>query len=255
MDFSGKKVLLLGVANERSIAWSIAQALHTRGASLCLTYANESIERRLRPLAESIGCSHVFPCDVQSDEEVRHLRDELSEKWSSVDSIVHAVAYAEREDLQGKFFQTSRKGFHTALDVSAYSLISLCGEFQPLMAERGGSVLTLTYLGSQRVVENYKVMGVAKAALEASVRYLAAELGEHSIRVNALSPGPIKTLAASGIPKFKDLLSEFAERAPLRRNVSTDDVASAALFYLSNLAAGITGEITYVDCGFNVLGL
>lgn len=254
-DLAGKKVVVLGIANEKSIAYAISKALKDNGAELALTYVNESIEKRLRPIAEELGCSVVLPCDVRSDSELDALAEELGERWGRVDGIVHSLAFAEREDLQSPFYATSRTGFQTALDVSAYSLVAVCGKLLPLMEQHGGSVITMTYLGSQRVVENYKVMGVAKAALEASVRYLAHELGEKGIRVNALSPGPIKTLAASGIPRFRELLAEFASTAPLRRNVDTDDVAGAALFYLSDLARGITGEVTYIDGGYNILGL
>lgn len=253
--FSGKKVLVLGVANERSIAWGITEALHKEGAELALTYVNEAIERRVRPLAEQVGCSLVLPCDVQRDEDLNNLFSELESRWGKLDAVVHSLAYADREDLQRPFSQTSREGFRLALDVSAYSLIALAGRAEALMKESGGSILTLSYLGAQRVIENYKVMGVAKAALEASVRYLSADLGEKNIRVNAISAGPIKTLAASGIPQFKELLAMFAAKAPMRRNVTQEDVAQAALFYLSGMSMGITGEVTFVDCGYNVLGV
>jgi enoyl-[acyl-carrier protein] reductase I len=253
--FSGKKVLVLGVANERSIAWGITEALHKEGAELALTYVNEAIERRVRPLAEQVGCSIVLPCDVQRDEDLNNLFSELESRWGKLDAVVHSLAYADREDLQRPFSQTSREGFRLALDVSAYSLIAISGRAEALMKASGGSILTLSYLGAQRVIEDYKVMGIAKAALEASVRYLAAELGHNNIRVNAISAGPIKTLAASGIPHFKELLSMFAAKAPMRRNVTQEDVAQAALFYLSGMSMGVTGEVTFVDCGFNVLGV
>ena len=245
--FSGKKILILGVANDKSIAWSIAQALHNQGAELAFTYVNEAIEKRVRPLAESLGSSeNVLPCDVQSDAHLDELFAELKKRWGKLDGIVHSVAFAERSDLQSPFAKTSREGFRLALDVSAYSLIAVAGRAQELMPD-GGSILTLTYLGSQRAVPNYNIMGVAKAALESSVRYLAADLGAKNIRVNALSAGPIKTLAASGIPQFREL--------PLKRNVTLDDVAQTSLFYLSSMSSGITGEVTYVDCGFNIIGL
>jgi enoyl-[acyl-carrier protein] reductase I len=252
--FDGKKVLILGVANERSIAWGISEALHREGAQLCFTYMNEALEKRVRPLAASLGNSLVFPCDVQSDASLDQLFAEIEKSWGSLDGIVHSVAFADREDLQRSFAKTTREGFRLALDVSAYSLIAIAGRAEALMKE-GGSIITMTYLGSQRVVSNYNIMGVAKAALESSVRYLAAEMGARNIRVNAISAGPIKTLAASGIPHFRELLSSFAEKAPLKRNVSQEDVAKASLFYLSPLSSGITGEITYVDCGFNTLGV
>ena len=251
--FGGKKILVLGLANEKSIAWGIAQALCKHGAELALTYPNEALEKRVRPLAESIGCRQVLPCDVQSDAEMEALVAALERSWGTLDGIVHSVAFAERDDLQGRFSRTSRGGFRTALEVSVYSLIALCGKAERLMPQ-GGSVVTLTYLGSQRVVPNYNVMGVAKAALEASVRYLAADLGPGNIRVNAVSAGPIKTLAASGIPQFRDLLSAFAERAPLRRNVSLEDVAGTALYLLGPLSSGVTGDVVYVDCGYSIMG-
>lgn len=250
----GKKYLILGVANERSIAWGITQALVKNGAKVALTYVNEAIEKRVRPLAEEVGCTDVLPCDATKDADIDNLMAEIKSRWGKIDGVVHSIAYAEKEDLSRRFCETSRSGFQLALDVSAFSLIAIANKAKDLMTD-GGSILTLTYLGSERVVTNYNVMGVAKAALEASVRYLAADLGTQNIRVNAISAGPIKTLAASGIPQFKDLLSAFAEKAPLRRNVSTEDVANAALFHLSNLGSGVTGEITFVDAGFNIMGL
>lgn len=254
LDIKGKKFLILGVANERSIAWGISQALKAHGAELAFTYVNEAIERRVRPLAQQLGSEVVLRCDVQSDAELDSLFSELKERWGSLDGVVHSLAFADQEDLKSRFSATSRKGFQLALDVSAYSLIAIAARAALLMPN-GGSIISMTYLGSQRVVENYNVMGVAKAALEASVRYLAADLGAQGIRVNALSPGPIKTLAAAGIPRFREILGAFAERSPLRRNVSTEDVAGAALFYLSQLSAGVTGEVTYIDCGYNTLGV
>jgi len=250
----GKNFLIIGVANERSIAWGISKALHGAGAKLGFTYLNEAIEKRVRPLAASLNYSDLWSCDVQSDSDLSNLFRALKTSWGRLDGIVHAVAYAEREDLRGRFVNTSRYGFHTALDVSAYSLVAICREARELLAESHGSVLTLTYLGSERVVANYNVMGVAKAALEACVRYLAADLGGDQIRVNAISAGPIKTLAAAGIAQFGQMLSAFAEKAPLKRNVSLEDVAGAALFLLGPLAGGVTGEIIYVDCGFNIMG-
>jgi enoyl-[acyl-carrier protein] reductase I len=253
--FSGKKILVLGVANEKSIAWSISEALSREGAELAFTYVNEAIEKRVRPLAEKLGRSeYVYQCDVQSDEHLDKLFSDIKERWGKLDGVVHSVAYADRADLQNPFSKTSREGFRLALDVSAYSLVAVSGRAQELMTE-GGAILTLTYLGSQRAITNYNVMGVAKAALESSVRYLASDLGGKNIRVNALSAGPIKTLAASGIPQFRELLTAFAEKAPLKRTVTLDDVAKSALFYLSDMSSGITGEVTYVDCGFNIAGL
>jgi enoyl-[acyl-carrier protein] reductase I len=254
IDFARKNVVVLGVANEKSIAWAITQALHKAGAKIALTYVNEAIERRVRPLAESIGCELVLPCDVQDDNSIALLANRVKAEWGVVHSLVHSVAYAEREDLNGPFVETSREGFKKALDISAYSLIATLREFKPILAE-DSSALTLTYLGSERVIENYNVMGVAKAALESSVRYLASDLGRSGVRVNGLSAGPIKTLAASGIPKFRQMLSDFSNRSPLGRNVTLQDVANSALYLLSPLSSGVTGEIHYVDCGYNIVGL
>ena len=253
-SLAGKKYLVLGVANEKSIAWAITQALAAEGAELALTYVNDAIERRVRPLAEELKCPNVLPCDVASDESLDRLFEELKTRWGTIDGVVHSVAYAEKEDLANRFSKTTRSGFKTALDVSAYSLIAVAGRAEPLMTN-GGAILTLSYLGSQRVVTNYNVMGVAKAALESTVRYLASDLGAQNIRVNAVSAGPIKTLAAAGIPHFRDMLAAFAEKSPLKRNVSLEDVAKTALFFLTPQSSGITGETTYVDCGFNTMGL
>lgn len=253
--FAGKKVLILGVANERSIAWGIAQKLREHGAELAFTYVNEAIQKRVQPLAEELGSSVVLPCNVQSDEEIATLFDDLKSRWGGLDGIVHSVAFADSTDLKNRFHETSRAGFSLAMDVSAYSLIAVAKGAYPLMQGRDGSIITMTYLGAQRVVTNYNVMGVAKAALEASVRYLAADLGAQNIRVNAVSAGPIKTLAAAGIPQFRELMSNFEKKSPLKRTVTQEDVAKTALFYLSDLSSGITGETTYVDCGYNILGV
>ncbi len=253
--FAGKKVLVLGVANEQSIAWGISEALHREGATLGFTYVNDAIERRVRPLAEKLGAETVLPCDVQSDSSMDALFAELATRWGTIDGIVHSVAFADKKDLQNRFCQTSREGFRLALDVSAYSLVAVAQRAEPLMREKGGSILTLSYLGAERVVPNYNVMGVAKAALESSVRYLAADLGVSNIRVNAISAGPIKTLAAYGIPHFKELLSSFAAKAPLRRNITLEDVAGAATFLLGQHGGAVTGETMYVDCGFNIMGM
>lgn len=253
--FDGKKIVIFGVANERSLAWGISQALHREGAQLAFTYVNDAIERRLRPLAEGLGASLILPCDVQSDEQIDKVFGELESRWGTIDAVVHSVAYAEQDELKKRFSQVSRKGFQLALDVSTYSLIALAGRAEPLMREKGGSIITLTYLGSERVVANYNIMGVAKAALESSVRYLAADLGPSNIRVNALSAGPVKTLAASGIPHFRDLLGAFAEKAPLKRNTTQEDVAGTALYLLGSLSSGVTGEVIYVDSGFNIMGV
>lgn len=254
LGLAKKRILVIGVANEKSIAWGVAEALHRAGAELTLTYVNEAIERRLRPLADSIGCKNVLPCDVSSDSELDNLFSEIESRWGTIDGVVHSVAFADREDLQGRACEISRKGFQIALDISAYSLIAVAGRAQKLMPN-GGSIITMSYLGSERVVDNYNIMGVAKAALEASVRYLAYDLGSQNIRINALSAGPIKTLAASGIPRFKELLAKFADRAPLKRNTTQEDIAGTAVFLLSPLAVGMTGETVFVDCGYNIMAV
>lgn len=247
---AGKRGVIFGVANDKSIAWGIAQQLRAAGAELAFTYLNGALEKRVRPLAESLDSTIVLPCDVQNEEEMVAVFDHLKKTWGTVDFVVHAVAYANREDLKNPFSQTSRDGFRLALDVSAYSLISMTRCALPVM-KAGGSIVTMTYLGSVRSVPEYNVMGVAKAALESSVRYLAAELGEKGIRVNAVSAGPIKTLAASGIANFKEKLRVAEERSPLKRLVTQEDVGKATLYLLSDLASGVTGEIHYVDAGFN----
>jgi enoyl-[acyl-carrier protein] reductase I len=248
----GKRGVIFGLANDKSIAWGIAKQLNAAGAELAFTYLNEQLEKRVRPLAESLGSTLILPCDVQKEDDISAVFNELKQQWGQVDFVVHAVAFANREDLKQPFSQTSRDGFALALDISAYSLVAVTRAAMPVMAA-GGSIITMTYLGSVRSVPQYNVMGVAKAALEASVRYLAAELGEQGIRVNAISAGPIKTLAASGIANFKDKLKRAEELAPIRRLVSTDDVGKASLYLLSDLASGVTGEIHYVDGGFNTV--
>ena len=250
----GKKALIFGVANDHSIAWGIAQAFHAAGASVGFSSIEALLEKRVRPLASSIGATFVEPCDVQSDADIERVFARWSASEGRLDILVHALAFARREDLEGGFLGTTRDGFALALDVSAYSLVALTRAALPLMAD-GGSVLTLSYYGAEKVVAHYNVMGVAKAALEASVRYLAAEVGPAGVRVNAISAGPVRTLAASGIAGFKGLYGEFREVAPLRRNISPADVGGAAVYLASDLAAGVTGEVHYVDAGFNVLGV
>jgi enoyl-[acyl-carrier protein] reductase I len=250
----GRRALIFGVANDHSVAWGIAKALHDAGAIVGFSSIESLIERRVRPLAASIGSTFVEPCDVQSDEQIQAVMTKWQAAHGQIDVLVHALAFARREDLNGAFVDTSREGFALAMDVSAYSLVALVREARPLLGP-GSSVITLTYYGSEKVVANYNVMGVAKAALEASVRYLAADLGPAGIRVNAISAGPIRTLAASGIGGFRKLYGSFAEVAPLRRNTTLDDVGGAAVYLASNLAVGVTGEVHYVDGGFNVLGV
>ncbi len=250
----GKNALIFGVANDHSIAWGIARALHDEGAEIGFSSVESLIERRVRPLAESIGSTFVEPCDVQSDEQIRTVFGRWAETHESLDILVHALAFARREDLEGGFVDTSREGFALALDVSAYSLVALVREARPLL-RRGASVLTLTYYGAEKVVANYNVMGVAKAALEASVRYLAADLGPDGVRVNAISAGPIRTLAASGIAGFKRMYGAFAEVAPLRANITPEDVGRTAVYLASDLSNAVTGETIYVDGGFSILGV
>lgn len=250
----GRKALIFGVANDHSIAWGIARALHAAGAEVGFSSVESLIERRVRPLADSIGATFVEPCDVQNDAEIERVLARWQAQHGRLDVLVHALAFARREDLDGRFVDTSREGFGVALDVSAYSLVALARAAAPIMPQ-GGSIITLTYYGAEKVVANYNVMGVAKAALEASVRYLAADLGPQGIRVNAISAGPIRTLAASGIAGFRSLYGRFRDITPLRRNVTTDDVGGTAVYLASDLSAAVTGEVLYVDAGFNVLGV
>jgi enoyl-[acyl-carrier protein] reductase I len=255
-DFSGKHGLIVGVANKRSIAWAIAQATARRGAQLALTYQGR-FEDHVKELSEGLQPSPlVLPCDVTSDEEIAAVFSRIEQEFGGLDFVVHGAAFAPREELEAPFLNTSRNGFRITLDISAYSLIALARGAAPLMEKRGGgSVLTLSYLGSERVVPGYHVMGVAKAALEATVRYLAADVGPKNIRVNAVSAGPIKTLAAAGIKGFSNILHIYPERAPLRRNVETGEVAEAAAFLLSDAGKGVTGEVMYVDAGYHVIGV
>jgi enoyl-[acyl-carrier protein] reductase I len=250
----GKKALVFGVANDHSIAWGIAQAFHEEGALVGFSSVESLLERRVRPLAESIGSTFVEPCDVQSDEQIAGVFDKWRAAHGELDILVHALAFARKEDLEGGFVDTSRDGFALALDVSAYSLVALARAARPLL-HPGSSVLTLTYYGAEKVVANYNVMGVAKAALEASVRYLAADLGPDGVRVNAISAGPVRTLAAAGIAGFKRMYGSFAETAPLRANITPQDVGRSAVYLASDLSSAVTGEVLYVDGGFNVLGV
>jgi enoyl-[acyl-carrier protein] reductase I len=248
----GKTGLIMGVANEMSLAWGIAQAAKAAGAKLILTYPNATLEKRVRPLAEQLGAA-CYPCDVQADSQFKTLRKALEDDGITLDFMVHAVAFANKEELKGGISSTTREGFNLALDVSCYSLIAMMQHFGPLLS-RSASVVALTYDGAVRVVPNYNVMGVAKAALEAAVRYLAAEFGLAGVRVNAISAGPVKTLAASGIGEFKSMLSHHEATAPLKRLTTQEDVAGAALYLLSEFSGGVTGEVHYVDGGMNILG-
>ena len=250
----GKRALVFGVANDHSLAWGITKALHAQGATLGLSSVEALLERRVRPLAVQVGIGFVEPCDVSDDGQVARVFDRWRDEHGELDVLVHALAYANREDLDGAFVDTSRAGFQRALDVSAYSLTALTRAALPLLRP-GASIMTLTYLGAERAVPHYNVMGVAKAALEASVRYLAADLGPQGIRVNAISAGPVRTLAASGVSGFRDMYAHFRETAPLRRNITLDDVAGTAVWLASDLSSGVTGEVVYVDGGFSILGV
>lgn len=255
-DLSGRHGIIVGVANRRSIAWSIAQAAGAAGARLALTYQDVRLEDNVRELAGTLVDPLVLPCDVGSDEQLDRLFDTVDQAFGGLDFVLHGAAFAPRNELAVPFVQTSREGFRVALDVSAYSLIAMARRAQPLMLRRGGgSIVTLTYLGSQRVFPNYNVMGIAKAALEACVRYLAYDMGRDNIRVNAVSAGPIRTLASMGIAGFSDILQIYRDRAPLRRNTELAEVADAAVFLLGPDSRGITGEILYVDGGFHTIGI
>ncbi len=249
----GKKALILGVANERSIAWGIARALKAQGADIGMTYLNDALKKRVEPLSEEIGSDFLTELDVTNDDHYEQLRKTVEEKWGKFDILIHSLAFADKEDLKKRFSDTSREGFKMACDISAFSLIGLCNSLRPIMNE-GASVVALTYHGSVKVLNGYNVMGVAKAALESSVRYLADDLGPEGIRVNSISAGPIRTLAASGVPGLKGFLKDVEEKAPMRRNVTTEDVGGAAVFLSSSLGNGVTGEILYVDSGLNIMG-
>jgi len=249
----GRTAVVFGVANKRSIAWAIAQHLQQAGSRLAITYQNQRLEQEARDLIAALPGAEAFMCDVSSDEEIEQLFMQLKAHYGKLHTLVHSIAFAPADELKGEFLATTREGFRIAHDVSVYSLIALARAAAPLM-EDGGSILTLTYYGSTKVVPHYNVMGVAKAALEASVRYLAFDLGPRRIRVNAISAGPVKTLAARGISGFGDMLKSHAERAPLKRNVDVNEVAETAVFLASDAGAGITGEVLYVDCGYNIMG-
>lgn len=251
----GKKGIIFGVANDKSIAWAIARILKKEGMELAFTYAGEVLESRVRPLAESLGSKIILPCDVTDDGQIDSVFDAIGREWGSLDGLVHSLAFARKEELKGEYLATSRDGFRLALDVSAYSLVALARGAAPLMEGRGGGIITLSYYGSEKVIPNYNVMGVAKAALEASAMYLAADLGPRKIRVNTISAGPVKTLAAMGITGFKAILDTVESKSPLRRNVTLEDVAGTALYLLSDLSIGVTGEVIHVDAGYNIMGV
>lgn len=251
---SGKKGLIMGVANDRSIAWGIAKMAAEHGAELAFTFQGEALERRVKPLAESVNSKHVLPCDVTNDEQLDEVFKTLEDDWGQIDFVVHAIAFSDKEELDGLYMNTTRQNFQRTMDISVYSFTAVAQRAAPLMKE-GGSLLTMTYYGAERVMPHYNVMGVAKAGLEASVRYLAADLGPNKIRVNAISAGPIKTLAASGIGDFRYILKWNEYNSPLRRNVTIDDVGGSGLFLLSDLGAGVTGEVLHVDSGYHTVGM
>jgi enoyl-[acyl-carrier protein] reductase I len=250
----GKTAVIFGVANERSIAWGIAKEFHAQGAQVGLSYAGEALERRVKPLAQSIGCTFVEECDVASDAAIEQTAEKAQRTFGGVDILVHSIGFANRDELNGPYYDTSRAGFHLAMDISVYSFTALAKAFQPFL-NPGGALLTLTYYGSEKVAPHYNVMGVAKAALEASVRYLAYDFGAQDIRVNAISAGPIRTLAAAGVSGFKLMYRHFSDYAPLHQNVGIEDVGKAAVFLCSDMAGRTTGQVLFVDSGYNILGI
>jgi enoyl-[acyl-carrier protein] reductase I len=251
---AGKKGLIMGVANDRSIAWGIAKAVSDHGAEIAFTYQGEALKKRAMPLAESIGCDVVLPCDVTDEKSLDAVFDSLGERWGKLDFVVHAIAFSDKEQLKGRYIDTTADNFASTMMISCYSFTAVCQRAHTLMSE-GGSLLTLTYFGAERVMPHYNVMGVAKAALEASVRYLADDLGRHGIRVNAMSAGPMKTLAASGIGDFRYILKWNQYNSPLRRNVTLEDIGGSGIYLLSELSSGVTGEVHHVDAGFHVVGM
>ena len=254
MIMQGKKGLIVGVANNRSIAYGIAKACKDQGAEIILTYQNDKLKTRVEKVANELDVKNIYPLDVSKPEELNALKESIEKDYGKIDFLVHSVAFAPREALDGKFIDTSKEAFNVAMEISVYSLIDLVRTLEPVMND-GASVLTLTYLGSQRYVPHYNVMGVAKAALEASVRYLAVDLGERKIRINALSAGPIKTLAASGIGDFSEILKYNEKNSPLRKNVTIEEVGNSAMYLLSDLSSGVTAEVHYVDAGYNIMGM
>ena len=254
IDLSGRNALVMGVANHRSLAWAIAQTLHSAGARLCLTYAGERLQSSVEPLAATLPGTLTLECDVTRDATIDAVAARLGEAFGSLEMIVHGIAFARKEDLEGSFVATPREGFMAALDVSAYSLLNVTNRMLPLLEKHGGSIVTLSYLAAERAVPSYNVMGSAKAVLEQSVRQLAWELGPKNIRINAISAGPVNTLAARGIHGFTDMLRKHAEKAPLKRNVTQAEVGACGLFLLCDLSSGITGEVIYVDAGYSIMG-
>lgn len=254
MLLQGKKAVIFGVANNRSIAYGIAKAFRDNGAEIALSWVGEALKKRVEPIAEELGAAFTFPCDVTKDEDLASSAATVQEKWGGADILVHAVAFANRDDLQGRYIDTSREGFALALDISAFSLVTLCKHFEPVLRD-DASVITLTYYGAQKHITNYNIMGVAKAALEASVHYLAYDLGGRGIRVNAISAGPIKTLASSGISGFNKILNHIERYTPLKKNVTIEEVGNAAVFLASPLSTGMSGDIMFVDAGYHTSGI
>ncbi|MFB2891895.1 enoyl-ACP reductase FabI [Aerosakkonemataceae cyanobacterium BLCC-F50] len=257
LNLTGKNALVTGIANNRSIAWGIAQQLHQAGANIGITYLPDEkgrMEKKVAELVEPLNPSLFLPCDVQNEAQIQSTFETIAEKWGKLDILIHCLAFAKKDDLSGDFSKTTREGFNLALEISAYSLIQLSGAAKPLMTE-GGSIVTLTYLGGVKVIPNYNVMGIAKAALEMNVRYLAAELGPQNIRVNAISAGPIRTLASSAVGGILDMIHHVEEVAPLRRTVTQTEVGNAAAFLCSDLSSGITGQVLYVDAGYEIMGM
>lgn len=251
---TGKRGVIMGVANDHSIAWGISKALAEQGAEIAFTYQSESLAKRVEPLAKQLGSDFLVECDVGKQGDIAKAFTTVANRWGKIDFVVHAVAFADKNQLKGKYFETTRDNFLNSLDISCFSFTETCREAAPLMND-GGSLLTLTYYGAEKVIPHYNVMGVAKAALEASVRYLAVDLGDKNIRVNAISAGPVKTLAAAGIGDFRYILKWNQYNSPLKRNTSLEDVGGAAVYLLSSLASGVTGEIHYVDSGYNIIGM
>ena len=250
----GKRGIITGVANERSIAWGCAKACAQQGAQLIFTYLGEAQEKRVRKLIEDIPGAQCFPCDVTSDEDIATFFSNVKSQWDSIDFLVHSIAFADKDDLTGRFIDTSRKNYAMAIDISAYSLLGLTREAEPLMTN-GGSIVAMTYYGAEKVMPRYNVMGVAKATLEATAKYLASDLGPQSIRVNCVSAGPVRTLSSAAISGFKKMLNTTAENAPLRRNITQEEVAQSTLYLLSDMSSGVTGEVHHVDSGYNILGM
>jgi enoyl-[acyl-carrier protein] reductase I len=250
----GKTAMIFGLANDRSIAWGISKAFHEQGATLGMSYATEQLERRVKPLAESLECTFVEECDVSKDKDIDTVAVKASETFGKVDILVHSVAFANRDELSGPYYNTTREGFHLAMDISVYSFVGLARAFQPIIRP-GGAMICMTYFGAEKVAPNYNVMGIAKAALEASTRYLAYDFGTQGIRVNAISAGPIRTLASAGVGSFKDMYKYFADVAPIKANVNIEDVGNAAVFLCSDMSKHVTGEVLHVDSGFNIMGV